>query len=251
MPRWMYKGKMISGSHSRASEISYNGNGSGLNSGNVQDAIDEHVLNTDSKIGDMRSLTTISKGSLVEAVNEQSEKLNENKAICSDEYDPGKSYHIGEYCIHDNKMQKCKTSTAGTTEVPEEFDQTKWDVVTIAGELSEQNEKMEWTKVSFVGAVDAPSIPSNKSVKVPSTAEEICVEITVKRRENATIKFSQHIKTSGFYIGGYYNSDKYYASYAIGYSNNVIYLSKSWLKVVDDGTAYDNIDTAQVDVYYR
>ena len=110
---------------------------------------------------------------------------------------------------------------------------------------------MEWTKVSFVGATDAPSIPSNKSAKVPSTAEEICVEITVKRRENTTIKFSQYIKTSGFYIGGYYNSDKYYASYAIGYSNNVIYLSKSWLKVVDDGTAYDNIDTAQVDVYYR
>ena len=117
--------------------------------------------------------------------------------------------------------------------------------------VSELNEKMEWTKVSFVGATDAPSIPSNKSAKVPSTAEEICVEITVKRRENTTIKFSQYIKTSGFYIGGYYNSDKYYASYAIGYSNNVIYLSKSWLKVVDDGTAYDNIDSAQVDVYYR
>ena len=110
---------------------------------------------------------------------------------------------------------------------------------------------MDWTKVSFVGVADAPSIPSDKSAKVPSTVKEIYVEITVKRRENTVIKFSQYIKTSGFYIGGYYNSDKYYASYAIGYSNNTIYLSKSWLKVVDDGKAYDNTNTAQVDVYYR
>lgn len=95
------------------------------------------------------------------------------------------------------------------------------------------------------------SIPSDKCAKVPITAEEICVEITVKRNATATVKFSQYIKTSGTYMGGYYNSDKYYASYAIGYNDNTIYLSKPWLKVVDNGVAYDNGDTAQVNVYYR
>ena len=111
---------------------------------------------------------------------------------------------------------------------------------------------MEWTKVSFVGAVDvAVSVPSDKCARVPSTAEEICVEITAKRNASTTIKFSQYLKTPGAYNGGYYNSDKYYASYQIGYSNNIIYLNKSWLKVVDNGTAYDNSDTVQVDVYYR
>ena len=111
---------------------------------------------------------------------------------------------------------------------------------------------MEWAKVSFIGAVDVTaSVPSDKCARVPSTAEEICVEITVKRNASTSIKFSQYIKTYGSYLGGYYNSDKYYASYQIGYSNNIIYLNKSWLKVVDNGTTYDNSDTVQVDVYYR
>ena len=118
--------------------------------------------------------------------------------------------------------------------------------------VSELTEKREWTKVSFVGAVDVTlAIPSNKCAKVPSTAEEICVEITVKRNVSATIKFSQYLKTSGDYNGGYYNSEKYYASYQLGYNNNIIYLNKSWLKVVDNGTEYNNADTVKVDVYYR
>lgn len=174
------------------------------------------------------------------------------RAMISDEYNSAETYAKGNLCIYNGKIYEAIKETTGT------WDATAWEETTLAkvnsklnGDIASLTEKMEWTKVSFVGATDAPSIPSNKSAKVPSTAEEICVEITVKRRENTTIKFSQYIKTSGFYIGGYYNSDKYYASYAIGYSNNVIYLSKSWLKVVDDGTAYDNIDTAQVDVYYR
>lgn len=123
------------------------------------------------------------------------------------------------------------------------------ETVTAVNELTE---KREWTKVSFVGTVDvAVSVPSDKCARVPSTAEEICVEITVKRNASTSIKFSQYIKTYGSYLGGYYNSDKYYASYQLGYNNNIIYLSKSWLKVVDNGTEYNNADTVKVDVYYR
>lgn len=118
--------------------------------------------------------------------------------------------------------------------------------------VSELTEKREWTKVSFKGAVDVTaSIPSDKCARVPSTAEEICVEITVKRNASTSIKFSQYLKTYGAYLGGYYYSDKYYASYQLGYSNNIIYLYKSWLRVVDNGVEYNNADTVQVDVYYR
>ena len=118
--------------------------------------------------------------------------------------------------------------------------------------VSELNEKREWTKVTYGGAVDVTlSIPSNKCAKVPITAEEICVEITVKRNVSTTIKFSQYLKTPGDYIGGYYNSEKYYGSYQLGYNNNIIYLNKSWLRVVDNGVEYNNADTVQVDVYYR
>lgn len=118
--------------------------------------------------------------------------------------------------------------------------------------VTELTEKRAWTHASFVGAVDVTaSIPSDKCARVPSTAEEICVEITVKRNASTSIKFSQYLKTYGTYLGGYYNSEKYYASYQLGYSNNIIYLHKSWLKVVDNGTEYDNTNTVQVDVYYR
>lgn len=123
------------------------------------------------------------------------------------------------------------------------------ETVTAVNELTE---KREWTKVSFKGAVDVTaSIPSDKCARVPSTAEEICVEITVKRNASTSIKFSQYLKTYGAYFGGYYYSDKYYASYQLGYSNNIIYMYKSWLKVVDNGAEYDNTDIVQVDVYYR
>nr|DAR04550.1 MAG TPA: hypothetical protein [Bacteriophage sp.] len=114
-------------------------------------------------------------------------------------------------------------------------------------------EKTDWTKVSFVGSSNSvdEAISSKKCANVPNTAKEITVDITVKRNSATTIKFSQSIKTYGEYCGGYYNSDKYYASYQIVYRRDIIMLYKSWLKVVDNGAAYDNSDTVQVDVYYR
>lgn len=137
------------------------------------------------------------------------------------------------------------TSEAAETNAQDAFDK-------LYGDITQLTEKREWTKVSFVGAVDVTlPIPSNKCANVPSTAEEIYVEITVKRNVSTTIKFSHYLKTPGDYIGGYYNSEKYYGSYQLGYSNNIIYLNKSWLRVVDNGTAYDNSNTVQVDVYYR
>lgn len=124
------------------------------------------------------------------------------------------------------------------------------ETVTAVNELTE---KTNWTKVSFVGSSNSvdEAISSKKCANVPNTAKEITVDITVKRNSATTIKFSQSIKTYGEYCGGYYNSDKYYASYQIAYRRDIIMLYKSWLKVVDNGTAYNNADTVQVDVYYR
>lgn len=175
------------------------------------------------------------------------------RAMISDEYNSAETYAKGNLCIYNGKIYEAIKETTGT------WDATAWEETTLAkvngklnGDIDNLTEKMEWTKVSFIGAVDVTaSVPSDKCARVPSTAEEICVEITAKRNASTTIKFSQYLKTPGAYNGGYYNSDKYYASYQIGYSNNIIYLNKSWLKVVDNGTAYDNSDTVQVDVYYR
>ena len=170
-------------------------------------------------------------------------------------YDPTQTYAKEDICIYNDKLYEANTAIA----TPEAFNIAHWTETTLGkiaqkhrDSISQLTKKREWTKVSFVGAVDVKlSIPSNKCARVPSTAEEICVEITAKRNASTTIKFSQYLKTPGTYNGGYYNSDKYYASYQIGYSNNIIYLDKSWLKVVDNGIEYNNVDTANVDVYYR
>ena len=175
------------------------------------------------------------------------------REMISDEYNSAETYAKGNLCIYNGKIYEAIKETIGT------WDATAWKETTLAevnakmrSDITNLTEKMEWTKVSFVGAVDVTaSIPSNKCARVPSTAEDICVEITAKRNASTTIKFSQYLKTPGAYNGGYYNSDKYYASYQLGYSNNIIYLNKSWLKVVDNGTEYNNADKVQVDVYYR
>ena len=171
-----------------------------------------------------------------------------------DKFNETETYAVGNLCIKDDLLYKFTAAKEAGA-----WDETKVKATTIEAEFEQLNgditqltEKREWTKVSFIGAVDVTaSVPSDKCARVPSTAEEICVEITAKRNASTTIKFSQYLKTPGAYNGGYYNSDKYYASYQIGYSNNIIYLNKSWLKVVDNGTEYNNADTVKVDVYYR
>lgn len=171
-----------------------------------------------------------------------------------DKFNETETYAVGNLCIKDDLLYKFTAAKEAGA-----WDETKVKATTIEAEFEQLNgditqltEKREWTKVSFKGAVDVTaSIPSDKCARVPSTAEEICVEITVKRNASTSIKFSQYLKTYGAYFGGYYYSDKYYASYQLGYSNNIIYMYKSWLKVVDNGAEYDNTDIVQVDVYYR
>lgn len=193
----------------------------------------------------------------ISSLTENTEKTDAALAIAGkpDEYSTSKTYAVGDKCIYENALYKCTTAIS----VAEAWTAGHWTKTSLCAEdaankaaIKELTEKREWTKVSFVGAVNvAASVPSDKCARVPSTAEEICVEITVKRNASTSIKFSQYIKTYGSYLGGYYNSDKYYASYQLGYNNNIIYISKSWLKVVDNGIEYNNADTVKVDVYYR
>ena len=176
------------------------------------------------------------------------------RAMLSNEYVPAENYAAGNLCIHEGKLYKATKATTGT------WDATAWTETNLAEvnagmqkSITDLTEKTDWTKVSFVGSSNSvdEAISSKKCANVPNTAKEITVDITVKRNSATTIKFSQSIKTYGEYCGGYYNSDKYYASYQIAYRRDIIMLYKSWLKVVDNGTAYDNSDTVQVDVYYR
>lgn len=124
--------------------------------------------------------------------------------------------------------------------------------------VSELTEKTEWTKVSFTGAAESfdEAISSGKYAHVPNTVKEIRVIITFKRNNVSSVRFSQYIVPDDIpyeHLGGYYNSEKYYASYMVVYSKQkeAVLTYKSWLKAVDNGVEYNNADTVQVDVYYR
>lgn len=129
------------------------------------------------------------------------------------------------------------------------------ETVTAVNELTE---KTEWTKVSFKGAAESfdEAISSGKYAHVPNTVKEIRVIITFKRNNVSSVRFSQYIVPDDIpyeHLGGYYNSEKYYASYMVVYNKQkeAVLTYKSWLKAVDNGVEYNNADTVQVDVYYR
>lgn len=54
----------------------------------------------------------------------------------TDIYSDTKTYKIGDYCIHNNILYKCKTAVS----IAEEFDESKWEETNIAKELENRLE---------------------------------------------------------------------------------------------------------------
>lgn len=200
------------------------------------------------QIGNLEELSTETKESLVLAINEVYEEAKKSsRDMIGDEYNPKNSYATGEYCIHGNKMQKCKTATAGTAEVPEEFDQAKWEVVTIAGELCEQNANIKWKKIGTVKGVNQISIAN-----VFDNANEFLCEVSFMGSPSMETSIISIIrKDSGIKLAmnGYFYSSAYNASICIGYSKTgkYIYLNKNWSAITGGGS----IDDAVLTVLYR
>jgi hypothetical protein len=64
--------------------------------------------------------------------------------MISDAYNSSGTYNVGDYCIYENALYKCKTaSTTGT------WDFSKWDAVTVAEELEELTESVESTSIDI------------------------------------------------------------------------------------------------------
>lgn len=73
--------------------------------------------------------------------------------MISDAYNSSRTYNVGNYCIHENAFYKCNTaSTTGA------WDSSKWDAVTVAGELGELTERVAIRKALIV-----PLIGNNQS----------------------------------------------------------------------------------------
>ncbi len=55
----------------------------------------------------------------------------ENKDVISDKYDSSKTYSVGDYCIYNDTLYKCKTAVTSA----EEFDSSKWEATNCGKEL--------------------------------------------------------------------------------------------------------------------
>lgn len=66
-----------------------------------------------SKIGNLSSLNTTDKSSMVAAINEVNTKVSKTEVLISnsgDAYDPTRPYKVGELCIHDDILYRCTTA---------------------------------------------------------------------------------------------------------------------------------------------
>lgn len=64
--------------------------------------------------------------------------IDATQDMIGDVYDSTHTYNVGDYCIHENALYKCKTaSTTGT------WDPSKWDSITVANEILALKSK-EW-----------------------------------------------------------------------------------------------------------
>ena len=72
-------------------------------------------------------------------MKKNADSAQQSKDIVSDEYSATNTYAVGDYCIHENILYKCKTAiTTG-----EEFDSNKWVQTTCGTEFKELNSNLE------------------------------------------------------------------------------------------------------------
>ena len=62
----------------------------------------------------------------------------ENKDVISDKYDSSKTYSVGDYCIYDDTLYKCKTEITSA----EEFDSSKWEATNCGKEFEVLNSNL-------------------------------------------------------------------------------------------------------------
>ena len=61
-----------------------------------------------------------------------------NKDVISDKYDSSKTYSVGDYCIYDDTLYKCKTEITSA----EEFDSSKWEPTNCGKEFEVLNSNL-------------------------------------------------------------------------------------------------------------
>lgn len=83
-------------------------------------------------------------------MKKNADSAQQSKDIVSDEYSATNTYAVGDYCIHENILYKCKTAiTTG-----EAFDSNKWIQTTCGTEFGELNSNVSELKGDLVNQFD-------------------------------------------------------------------------------------------------
>lgn len=81
------------------------------------------------------------------------EGMTDNKAgvksVQPDEYSDASTYSVGDYCIENNTIYKCKTAINS----PEEFNPSHWEETTIYKELSAVNSRLKRGRIDIVSGI--------------------------------------------------------------------------------------------------
>ena len=73
----------------------------------------------------------IISASLLNAIENQLETITPGATIISNNYNASTAYTVGQYCLHNGNLWKCKTASTGHT--PEEG--TYWTATTVMDEI--------------------------------------------------------------------------------------------------------------------
>lgn len=89
----------------------------------------------------------------------------ENKDAISDKYDSSKTYAVGDYCIYNDTLYKCKTAVTSA----EEFDSSKWEATNCGKELVALNSNL--TGIKTIDGVTALSANSEMQLVCANNIE--------------------------------------------------------------------------------
>ena len=126
-------------------------------------------------------------------MKKNADSAQQSKDIVSDEYSATNTYAVGDYCIHENVLYKCKTAiTTG-----EAFDSSKWVHTTCGTEFRELNSNLTkkldvFKDENSVETFEIPT-PRNYGIVIVLTAYDI---FSLIYETNGTVK---HQKLTSFY----------------------------------------------------
>lgn len=158
------------------------------------------------------------------------------------------TYDEGDYCFYAQKMYQCNTDIS----VPEDFDSTKWDEITIAEIMASQQSEISTLNASLTNKTTwklHDSATGQTSISLTDLEyDELCIIVAIGTSNKVSIhipKIDISSSNSWYRTGGYGGSSGLMEFIAVRVNTSSVYLNNA----IYAGTDY--IATAVTYVYYR